>query len=93
MIPADKFTMYCSECPEFENSIRERATLRRAFWRKIELDFETKLALELEDAGLISHDEDDDGEFLLGPLHKQDYKEWTKGNISEQNAAEEVDWD
>ena len=34
-----------ADYPYFESAIRERATLRRAFWRKIELEFESKLAL------------------------------------------------
>ena len=91
--PAEIFLEYCSDYPEFEHSIRERATLRRAFWRKIEIEFETKLANQLSEAGLISSAEEDNGESLIDPLHKEDYNAWKKGEVFLQDEEEGVNWD
>ena len=42
----EKFLRYSEEFPDFSFYMRQRATLRRALWRKIELEFEEKLAFE-----------------------------------------------
>ena len=51
------------------------------------------MALQLEEAGCISSDEEENGEFLLDPLHKQDYNAWKKGNVISERTEEGVDWD
>ena len=52
------------------------------------------MALELEEAGLISSCEDENDDFLLDPLHKQDYNDWKKGNIIKRDIeSDEIDWD
>ena len=48
----------------------------------------------MEEAGLISSDDDENDEFLLDPLHKQDYNAWKKGDIINQDReSDEIDWD
>ena len=80
------------EFPEFQLSIRQRATLRRAFWRKIELEFESQLALEFEAAGIINADDDND-EWMLDPLHKVDYRQWVRGEIQfDEEEVEGIDF-
>ena len=53
--------------------------MRHAFWRKIEVEFESQLALEFENAGII-HPTDDPTD-CMDPLHKVDYNAWKAGKI------------
>ena len=89
--PGDKFLQYMHEFPQFQVSIRERATLRRAFWRKIELEFESQLALEFEAAGIIDADDETD-EWMLDPLHKVDYRAWMRGEVPLEREEEDIDF-
>ena len=54
--------------------LRQQATLRRSFWRKIELEYEESIAYELEQAGIINPCADEND--FMDPLHKEDYSEW-----------------
>lgn len=72
-------------------SIRERATLRRAFWRKIELEFESQLALEFEAAGIINPDDETD-EWMLDPLHNVDYRAWMRGDVPLEREEDGIDF-
>jgi hypothetical protein len=61
-IPANKFNRILNDYPDLYALLRQRAILRRAFWRKIELEYEVSLAKEL---GL-----------QLDPWHHVPYNEW-----------------
>ena len=76
---------YCEDFPDFAFYIRERATLRRALWRKIELEFEESLAKEFFEAGIIT-----ENEIYLDPLHLNDYRDWFAGHILEDTATEQL---
>ena len=61
--------------------VRQRATIRRSFWRKIELEHEEAIAYEFEKAGIIKPHEDAND--FMDPLHKEDYHEWKTGKVIE----------
>ena len=69
---------YCEDFPSFAQYIRERATLRRAIWRKIELEYEEALAREFTEALIITVDD-----LYLDPLHLNDYRDFAAGKIEE----------
>ena len=72
-------------------SIRERGILRHAYWRKIEIEFESQLALEFESAGIINPS--DDPTDWMDPLHKVDYQAWKAGKILPDGIVHGVDFD
>ena len=69
---------YCEDFPDFAFYIRERATLRRALWRKIELEYEESLAKMFYEAEIIK-----ENDIYLDPLHLNDYRDWVAGHIIE----------
>jgi len=84
----EKFQRYCMEFEPFALHIRQRATLRRALWRKIELEFEEALAYEFEQADIINPDEDEAD--CLDPLHDLDYNDWKHGQWQEDEYSQQI---
>ena len=76
---------YCEDFPEFAFYIRQRASLRRALWRKIELEYEEALANEFYEAGIIRDDE-----LFLDPLHLNDFRDWTAGYVEEDPFTQDL---